>query len=179
MHMTTKRLRRSKTDAVIGGVAGGLGAYFGIASVVIRLGWLVLTLLGGAGVLAYLLDWMIIPDEEGRHTTIVPLLLLALILLPVVLVPISLFQWLLAERLLKGRGREAVFWTLAVLTSVLEPLGLLDVCCLCRGWLPWRTFCTCSGGNLFQTTLFRRYGFLAAIATRVAFYVIWHVLYIH
>jgi phage shock protein C len=65
MHMTTKRLQWSKTDAVIGGVAGGLGAYFGIASIAIRLGWLVFTLAGGTRLLAYLIAWTIIPDEEG------------------------------------------------------------------------------------------------------------------
>ena len=32
---------------------------------------------------------------------------------------------------------------------------------------------------LFEATVFRRYGFLAAIAVRVAFYLMWHVIYIH
>jgi hypothetical protein len=95
------------------------------------------------------------------------------------LVPLALLQWLLAERLLKGHRREAVFWALAVLTSLLEPLGLIDSMLL----MPWLValvyFLHLFGLNLFEATLFRRYGFLAAIAVRVAFYVIWHVIYIH
>jgi phage shock protein PspC (stress-responsive transcriptional regulator) len=85
MQTTIKLLRRSKKDAMIGGVAASLGNYAGISPTVIRLGWLVFTLLGGAGLLAYLIAWTIIPDEDDRRT-IVPLLLLALgILLPFVL----------------------------------------------------------------------------------------------
>jgi phage shock protein PspC (stress-responsive transcriptional regulator) len=82
MATTTYRLYRSKTDTIIGGVAGGLGAYVGIASMVIRIIWILFTLAGGAGVLAYLLAWAIMPDEDGRHTML-PLVLLVLgILLP-------------------------------------------------------------------------------------------------
>ena len=85
MHMTTKLLRRSKTDRIVGGVAAGLGAYVGIRPLLIRLGWVLFTLLGGAGVLAYLLAWAIIPDEDGRHTILPPLLLLIGIVLPLIL----------------------------------------------------------------------------------------------
>jgi hypothetical protein len=103
----------------------------------------------------------------------------AIVMLIYRLVPISLLQWLLAERLLKGHGRAAVFWTLAALTSLLEPLGLLDV----MPRLPWLValeyFLYMFGLNLFEASIFRRYGFLAAIAVRVAFYMIWHVIYIH
>ena len=42
------------------------------------------------------------------------------------LLPLAFLQWLIAERLLKGRGREQVFWTLAALTSLVEPLGMID-----------------------------------------------------
>jgi len=95
------------------------------------------------------------------------------------LVPIALLQWLFAERLLKGHRRAAVFWTLGVLTSLLEPLGLIDSM-LVMPWLVALTyFLHLFGLNLFEATIFRRYGFLAAIAVRVTFYVIWHVIYIH
>jgi phage shock protein PspC (stress-responsive transcriptional regulator) len=68
-------LYRSKTDAIIGGVAGGLGTYLGIAPTAIRIAWIALTLAGGAGVLAYLIVWTTIPDEDD-HYTILPFLLL-------------------------------------------------------------------------------------------------------
>ena len=83
---TTKLLRRSKIDWIIAGVAGGLGSYIGVAPTIIRLGWIVFTLVGGAGVVAYLIAWAIIPDQDNRRT-LVPVLLLVLgILLPVVFV---------------------------------------------------------------------------------------------
>jgi hypothetical protein len=95
------------------------------------------------------------------------------------LAPISLLQWLIAAKLLKGHGCETVFWTLAVLTSLLEPLGLIDRIVT----MPWLVALVYGlhlfGLNLFEATVFRRYGFLAAIVVRVAFYLIWHVLYIH
>ena len=86
MHTTTRRLYRSKTDTIIGGVAGGLGAYVGIASIVIRIAWIVCTLAGGAGLLAYLIAWAIIPDEHGHHTILPPLLVLIGFVLPLILV---------------------------------------------------------------------------------------------
>ena len=83
--MTTKLLRRSKTDRIVGGVAAGLGGYMGIRPLLIRLGWVLFTLLGGAGVLAYMIAWAIIPDENGQRS-IIPLLLLVLgIVLPLLL----------------------------------------------------------------------------------------------
>jgi hypothetical protein len=95
------------------------------------------------------------------------------------LMPLSLLQWLFAERLLNGHRRTVVFWTLAVLTSLLEPLGLIDSMLLMPRLVALVYFLHLFGLNLFEATIFRRYGFLAAIAVRVAFYVIWHVIYIH
>lgn len=59
-----KRLYRSKTDKVIAGVCGGIGKYLGVDPVIVRLIWVVLTLCVGAGILAYLLAWLIIPKEK-------------------------------------------------------------------------------------------------------------------
>lgn len=61
-----RRLTRSATDYRLGGVCGGLAAYFDVDSTPIRLLWLVLTILPGAivgGVLVYLAAWLIIPRE--------------------------------------------------------------------------------------------------------------------
>lgn len=59
----TKRLYRSKKDKVIGGVCGGLGDYLKIDPVLIRVAWAVLFFAGGMGLLAYILAWIIIPEE--------------------------------------------------------------------------------------------------------------------
>lgn len=62
--METKKLRRSLQDSVIGGVAGGLGEYFGTDPVIFRILFIVLTFTGGGGVLIYLLMWIFIPKAE-------------------------------------------------------------------------------------------------------------------
>lgn len=58
----TRRLMRSSDDCVIGGVAGGLGAYLAIDPVIVRLVFVVLALAGGGGVLAYIIAWIVIPE---------------------------------------------------------------------------------------------------------------------
>ncbi len=59
------RLTRSTDDKVVGGLAGGLGRWFGIDPVVFRIAFVVLTLAGGSGILLYLVGWLLIPDDSG------------------------------------------------------------------------------------------------------------------
>ena len=63
--METRRLSRSKTDTMIGGVCGGLGAYFNIDPTLVRLAFVLLAVFGGSGLLIYFIMWIIVP-EEGR-----------------------------------------------------------------------------------------------------------------
>lgn len=58
-------LQRSRGDRMIAGVCGGLAEWLGWDPTVVRLGYLVLTVLSAAfpGVLVYLLLWIIMPDE--------------------------------------------------------------------------------------------------------------------
>lgn len=56
-----RRLYRNPRNRMIGGVCSGLGNYFDIDPVIVRLLFLVLFLTGGIGVLAYILAWIIIP----------------------------------------------------------------------------------------------------------------------
>jgi phage shock protein PspC (stress-responsive transcriptional regulator) len=58
-----RRLTRSSSDRVLGGVAGGLGRYFDIDPIIFRIGFVVLTIAGGAGVLAYLAAWLLVPAD--------------------------------------------------------------------------------------------------------------------
>ena len=60
-----RTLRRSSTDKVIAGVAGGIGAYFGIDSVIVRIAFILLTFLGGAGPFLYLIGWLALPTEDS------------------------------------------------------------------------------------------------------------------
>jgi phage shock protein PspC (stress-responsive transcriptional regulator) len=54
-------LRRSRTDKILGGVNGGLAEYTGIDALLWRVGFVALTLAGGAGVVVYLLLWLLMP----------------------------------------------------------------------------------------------------------------------
>jgi phage shock protein C len=58
-----KRLYRTREGRVIAGVCAGLAAYFGVDPTLVRLAFAVLTIFGGAGVLLYLVAWIVIPDE--------------------------------------------------------------------------------------------------------------------
>src|SRR3954469_7832268 len=61
----SRRLTRSSSDRVIAGVAGGLGRYFSIDPVVVRIAFIVGTFFGGAGVIAYLAAWLLVPSDDG------------------------------------------------------------------------------------------------------------------
>lgn len=58
-----RRLYRSQSDRVLGGVCGGIAEYFQVDSTLIRLIWIFFTLFGGSGILAYFLALLIVPDE--------------------------------------------------------------------------------------------------------------------
>jgi phage shock protein PspC (stress-responsive transcriptional regulator) len=62
-----KRLERT-SDRMVAGVAGGLGRYFDLNPGVFRLGFVVLTLLGGAGILVYLTAVLVIPSEGEEQS---------------------------------------------------------------------------------------------------------------
>ena len=54
-------LRRSADDRLVAGVAGGLGDFFGIDPVIVRIGFIVLTFFGGVGLALYFVSWLIVP----------------------------------------------------------------------------------------------------------------------
>src|SRR3954453_13612516 len=68
------QLRRSRTDKMIGGVAGGLAEYSGVDPLLWRVGFVALTFAGGSGVLVYLLLGLLLaarppgdPASSGSH----------------------------------------------------------------------------------------------------------------
>ncbi|HSN06654.1 MAG TPA: PspC domain-containing protein [Candidatus Angelobacter sp.] len=63
-------LRRSRTDRVIAGVCGGFARQYGIDPVLLRILVVVLTVFtGGAFVLAYVIAWLLMPDEPAWAPT--------------------------------------------------------------------------------------------------------------
>jgi phage shock protein C len=59
-----KKLYRSERNRMIAGVCGGIGEYLDVNPTVIRVIWIIATVLSiGAGILAYLIAWVVIPRE--------------------------------------------------------------------------------------------------------------------
>ena len=61
------QLRRSGTEKMLGGVCGGLAEYSGIDVVLWRVGFVGLTIAGGAGIVIYLLLWVLMPPPPDRR----------------------------------------------------------------------------------------------------------------
>ena len=57
-----KRLVLSQKNKMLAGVCGGIADYFGIDPTIVRIIWLIVTLFGGAGIIAYILCWLLIPN---------------------------------------------------------------------------------------------------------------------
>ena len=58
-----KQLYRSKKNKIIAGICGGIADYLDVDPTIIRLLWALGTLLWGAGLFAYLIAWIIIPEK--------------------------------------------------------------------------------------------------------------------
>ncbi|MBK4731688.1 PspC domain-containing protein [Oxynema sp. CENA135] len=61
--MNSKRLYRSQRNKQIAGVCSGVAQYFGIDPTVVRLAFVLLALMGGPGLVLYLIMWVLIPLE--------------------------------------------------------------------------------------------------------------------
>ena len=57
-----KKLYRSKRNRIIFGVCGGIGEYLDVDPTLVRLLWVLLSL-HGIGIIAYVIAWIIIPEE--------------------------------------------------------------------------------------------------------------------
>ncbi|MDD3531771.1 MAG: PspC domain-containing protein [Candidatus Shapirobacteria bacterium] len=62
-----KKIFRSEKNRILGGVAGGIGEYFSVDPVLVRILFVLLGLSGG-GVILYLILWLIIPDQLSNHS---------------------------------------------------------------------------------------------------------------
>lgn len=65
-----KKLYRSRKDRILGGVCGGLGQYFDIDPILVRIVFVLLVLADGAGLLIYLILLIVIPQEPGEEVEI-------------------------------------------------------------------------------------------------------------
>lgn len=60
-----KRLFRSRTESMLAGVCGGIAEYFKLDPTLVRLGYIILSLLSAAfpGILVYIILWIVIPEK--------------------------------------------------------------------------------------------------------------------
>jgi len=71
MSKEVKQLYRSNSERMIAGVAGGLGEYLNIDPTIIRLVFVATALLGGPGLIVYLIMWIIVPEEPQAKDTVI------------------------------------------------------------------------------------------------------------
>jgi len=64
-----KKLYRSRNNRVIAGICGGLAEYFDVDPIIIRLITLILVLSLGAGIIAYIIAWIVVPKEPDTVST--------------------------------------------------------------------------------------------------------------
>ena len=74
--LARKRLVRPRTDRKIAGVCAGFAEYFDLDVTLVRLAWLIVSLMTGVGLLAYPVAWIVMPEEPlrfavpaGQHVT--------------------------------------------------------------------------------------------------------------
>lgn len=70
--LMNRRLYRSRTDTILGGVAAGLATYLNTDPALVRIAWAILVpLTGGAALISYIVGWIVVP-EEPRGMPVAP-----------------------------------------------------------------------------------------------------------
>src|SRR5689334_6261808 len=62
-----RHLTRSRSDRMLGGVAGGVAQTYGFDPAIVRLGFVLLALLFGVGAVAYVVAWLVVPEADGNE----------------------------------------------------------------------------------------------------------------
>lgn len=68
MNDQPRRLQRNPNDKVIAGVASGIADFFGLDPTVVRVIWALTMLLGGLGVIVYIILWIVVPEGDSDRT---------------------------------------------------------------------------------------------------------------
>ncbi|HEX2908666.1 MAG TPA: PspC domain-containing protein [Phototrophicaceae bacterium] len=64
--MNSRKLIRSSVDKKVAGVCGGIAEYFNVDATLIRLLFVLATLMGGPGLLLYIILWVIMPEDGEK-----------------------------------------------------------------------------------------------------------------
>lgn len=62
-----RKLGRSVTDRMLGGVCAGIAKYLEVDPTIVRLAWVFCVFLAGTGIVAYLICWLVIPKEDTLY----------------------------------------------------------------------------------------------------------------
>ncbi len=66
---TKRKVYRSRSDKILGGVCGGLAEYFNMDSLIVRAVWILLVFITfWAALLIYVLAWILVPAERSELT---------------------------------------------------------------------------------------------------------------
>lgn len=65
--MSRRKLCKSRYDQKIDGVCGGIAEYLDVDSTLIRLAWVLFTLLGGSGIILYIIAAILMPEDTGYY----------------------------------------------------------------------------------------------------------------
>ena len=66
----TRPLVRSRQGRMLAGVASGVARYLGIDVTLVRIAFVLITLVGGIGIPLYLASWLLIPDEDSAQSIV-------------------------------------------------------------------------------------------------------------
>jgi phage shock protein PspC (stress-responsive transcriptional regulator) len=64
----TRSLIRRRDDRMLAGVASGIGAYLGVDTLLVRIAFAILSIVGGVGIPLYVVCWLLIPDEDTTQS---------------------------------------------------------------------------------------------------------------
>lgn len=64
------RLRRSRTDRKVSGVAGGIAHHLDVDPLLVRIAFVILTFFGGGGLILYGVAWVLLPEEDTGEAVI-------------------------------------------------------------------------------------------------------------
>ena len=67
-----RKLIRPRAGRKIAGVCAGVAEYFDLDITLVRVVWLVLTIFGGGGLIAYAIGWVVMPDEPEYAVAVAP-----------------------------------------------------------------------------------------------------------
>jgi phage shock protein C len=65
----SKKLTRSRSRRILGGVCGGLGEYFDVDAIIFRFAFFALLMAGGSSIIIYLILMIVIPNEPSLSQT--------------------------------------------------------------------------------------------------------------